>query len=547
MRISEVGRSRWLLELDLTEIPAMPESDDWLARLRTRGRHQLRPTLRALHEAGRDRRVVGLVVKVGGRLPWATMQELRLGVSEFAASGKPTVAWAESFAEGGDMAAYVLAAGFDEVWLQPGGGLGMLGVGVETTFLRGALDRLGVEPELEQRHEYKNAADLLLHTEFTDAHRRALDRLAESVFDDAVVAIAQGRRLSEGRVRELADTGPRTATEARDVGLVDRVGYRDEVYAAVRERVGADSELLFADRWRRRRQARTLMRRRHGGGHVALVEVRGVITAGRSRRGPFGRQSGSDTIGAALRATAANDAVRSVVLRIDSPGGSAVASEVIWREVCLVRAAGKPVVVSMGERAASGGYYIACPADAIFALPATLTGSIGVFGGKVVVGRLLDRIGLTTGSVGRGARSLMFSARRGFTADERQRLAAAIDAVYDDFVNKVADGRGRPSADIEAVARGRVWTGSDALQAGLVDEIGDLRDAVRVARERGHLPTDAPVRQPVHVPLLHRFGRARNSEDPRASLTGWPDLTSVSSSFGLSASAALLMPSIDIR
>jgi protease-4 len=141
----------------------------------------------------------------------------------------------------------------------------------------------------------------------------------------------------------------------------------------------------------------------------------------------------------------------------------------------------------------------------------------------------------------------MFSSRRGFTADERQRLAAAIDAVYDDFVNKVADGRGRPSADIEAVARGRVWTGSDALQAGLVDEIGGLRDAVRVARERGHLPTDAPVRQPVHVPLLHRFGRARNSEDPRASLTGWPDLTSVSSAFGLSASAALLMPSIDIR
>ena len=302
VRISEVGRSRWLLELDLTEIPAMPESDEWLARFRTRGRHQLRPTLRALHEAGTDRRVVGLVVKVGGRLPWATMQELRLGVSEFAASGKPTVAWAESFAESGDMTAYVLAAAFDEVWLQPGGGLGMLGVGVETTFLRGALDRVGVEPELEQRHEYKNAADVLLRTEFTDAHRRALDRLAESVYDDAVVAIAQGRRLTAERVRELADTGPRTATEARDVGLVDRVGYRDEVYAAVRERVGADAELLFADRWRQRRsRARRLLRRRHGG-HVALVEVRGVIAAGRSRRGPFGRQSGSDTIGAALRA-----------------------------------------------------------------------------------------------------------------------------------------------------------------------------------------------------------------------------------------------------
>ena len=180
-----------LLELDLTEPLATPDADDPIARLRARGRRQLRPTLRALHEAAADRHVVGLIAKVGGALPWADMQELRLGIRAFASSGKPTVAWAESFGEGsGDTAAYVLATGFDEIWLQPGGGVGLLGVGVETTFIRGALNRVGIEPQLEQRHEFKNAADRVMRTEFTEAHRLALDHLADSIYAEAVEAIA---------------------------------------------------------------------------------------------------------------------------------------------------------------------------------------------------------------------------------------------------------------------------------------------------------------------------------------------------------------------
>ena len=281
------------------------------------------------------------------------------------------------------------------------------------------------------------------------------------------------------RVRELANTGPRTAPEAREAGLVDALGYRDEAYAAMRSRVGADAELLFADRWRPQRRPHLPARRK---GHVALVEVRGTIVSGRSRRGPMGRQVGSDSVGAALRAATNDEHVRAVVLHVDSPGGSAVASDTIWREVCRVREAGKPVVVSMGRAAASGGYYIACPADVIVALPATLTGSIGVFGGKMVVRELMDRVGLTTGTVSHGARSLMFSSRRGFTDDERERLSATIDAIYADFVAKVAQGRRRAVPEIECIARGRVWTGSDALDIGLVDEIGGLRDAVRIAR-----------------------------------------------------------------
>ena len=510
----------------------------------------MRPTLRALHEAADDPRVVGLIAKVGGSLPWAGMQELRLGVRAFAAGGKPTLAWAETFGEEtGGMAGYVLATAFDEVWIQPGGDLGLLGVGVETTFLRGALDRLGIEPQLEQRYEFKNAADQVMRTEFTQAHRTALERLAESVFTDAVEAIAQGRGLDPAVVRGLVDGGPHLADQARNANLVDDLGYRDQAHAAMRARVGGDVELLFADRWRPRRRPR--LPRRHRG-HVALVEVRGAIASGRSRRGPMGRTAGSDSVGAALRAAAADDNVFAPLCCMwTPPGGSAVASETIWREVVLLRAA-KPVIVAMGGVAASGGYYIACPANVILALPSTLTGSIGVFGGKVVVRRLLERVGLTTGSVSRGEHALMFSARRGFDDAERERLAAAIDAVYDDFVAKVAQGRGRSVADIDAVARGRVWTGADAVDAGLVDRLGGLRDAVQIARQRASGSPGGRRRLALDVPPLRRLGRPRNSEDRRAMVsTRLPSLSGLTrdlaSGLGALDRIALRMPEIELR
>ena len=534
-----------LLELDLTESPVAGDTDP-VSRLRLRGRSQLRPVLRALHEGAQDAHVRGLIARVGGDLPWALMQELRRGVRAFAGSGKPTLAWAESFGEGSaSMTGYVLATAFDEVWLQPGGELGMLGVAVETTFVRGALDRLGMEPQIEQRHEFKNAANALMRTEFTDAHRTALDRLAESIHEDAVDMIAEGRALDPGQVRHLVDTGPRTARRALADGLVDHLGYRDQAYAAISARVGGDVELLFADRWAPPRRPHVPARRT---GHVAVVEAHGTITTGRSRRGPMGRQVGSDSIGAQLRAAGRDPRTRAVVLNIDSPGGSAVASDTIWREVSLVRDAGKPVVVSMGAAAASGGYYIACPADAIVALPSTLTGSIGVFGGKVVVRELLDRLGLTTGTVSHGAHSLMYSSRKGFSDSEREQLDATLDAIYDDFVAKVAQGRNRSVEDIEAIARGRVWTGSDALRIGLVDELGGVRDALRIARARGGLPADAPVVSALHVPALSRLGRARSTEDPRASLgSPMPSVSGLAADLGLRSAVELRMPAITLR
>nr|WP_294697293.1 signal peptide peptidase SppA [uncultured Friedmanniella sp.] len=544
------NRTPLLLELDLTQLPVDLSPDDPVGRLRSRNRHALRPTLRALHEAAEDPRVVGLVARVGGALPWAGMQELRIGVTAFGASGKPTVAWAESFGEIADTASYVLATAFDTVWLQPGGGIGLLGVAAETTFLGGAFAKLGVQPEFEQRHEYKNAVDTLTRTGFTEAHRESLEQLTRSLLDEAVERIAEGRNLSPERVRELVDTGPRTAAEALEVGLVDRLGYRDQVYDAAKgaagQAVGQQVELRFADRWSPHRRPSLPWPKP---GRVALVRAHGVISSGRSRRGPMGRQLGSDSVAAELRATLTDDRVRAVVLHIDSPGGSAVASDTLWREVGRVRESGRPVVVSMGALAASGGYYVAAPADVIVALPGTLTGSIGVFGGKFVISDLLDRLGLNTGAVEQGEHSLMYSSRRPFGDQERDRLAATVDAIYADFVAKVAAGRGRPVAEIEAVARGRVWTGRDAREIGLVDELGGLRDAVRIARHRAGLPEDAPVEPALRVPPLARLGRPRNSEDPRAASTidHWPALTELTAALGLPAGSELRMPALRLR
>jgi len=548
-------RPQTLLELDLTEPLMAPEADDPIARLRARSRRLLRPTLRALHEAADDRHVVGLIAKVGGLWPWGTMQELRRGVQTFADSGKPTLAWIETFGELGSrgMAAYVLATAFGELWLQPGGEVGLLGLGIEATFVRGTLDRLGIEPQFEQRHEYKNAVDVLVRKEFTAAHREALERLTESVFSDSVNTIAEARGLTPDQVRELINTGPRTAAEAQAAGLVDKLGFRDQAYDAMRARTGGKPELLFADRWRPHRKIAPPPHRR---GHVALVDVRGVIATGRTRRSPMGRQAGSDTVSAQLRAAHDNDRARAVVMRVDSPGGSAVASEVIWREVCRLREDRKPVIVSMGDVAASGGYYISCPAELIVALPATLTGSIGVYGGKMVVESLLERVGVSTGAVRQGTHALMYSSRRRFSDEERARFAATIDAIYNDFVAKVAEGRRRRIADVEAVARGRVWTGQDALEAGLVDELGGLRDAVRIARERANLPDDAPVLGAIRIPPLARLSRPRNSEDPRtwASARSFDpltraikDLAEFAAALGVPADATLRMPDIHIQ
>ncbi len=543
-------RPHVLLELDLTSAPVEVEPDDLLGKLRSRHHPRLRTVLRTLHEAGDDPAVRGLILKVGGgTLSPALAHEVRAGLLAFARSGKPSVAWAETFGEDGNGTIdYLLATGCTEVWLQPSGDLGLMGLAAEVTFLRGALDKVGVEPQLGQRYEYKSAADRIMRTGFTDAGREALDRVVGSIWDGAVEAIAQARRLEPTRVRELADTAPLDADAALDAGLVDRLGYRDQVYDDVRRRAG-DADLLFADQWTPRVAPAQRLRRLRPHGFVALVDGYGQIAVGRSKNGPRGQVMGSDSVSAALRAARRDDHAKAVLFRVDSPGGSAVASDTIWREVALLRDAGKPVIVSMGTVAGSGGYYVSCAADVIMAQPATVTGSIGVLGGKVVVRDLIERIGLGSGAVARGERARMYSPRDRYSDDELARLDAMLDRIYAQFVTKVAEGRSMSYDAVHDVARGRIWSGADALERGLVDRLGGLRDAASVARERAGLAADAPVRAAVHVPITARLGRAPNSEDPRAAVaavSAWGDLGRLATLLGLPAAGPLAMPSVRV-
>jgi protease-4 len=515
-----------ILELDLTDGIADGPPQDPVAALLTIRRTRLPDLLDGLKRAASDDRVRALVVKVGGsRIGLAKVQELRDAVLEFRQSGKLAVAWSESF---GDFVRgnvpYYLATGFDRVYLQPSGTLGLTGVAVEQVFLHGALERLGIDFQSAKRHEYKSAADQLTETGFSPPAREAAARLAESLTEQLAAAIAAGRGLTVEHSRALLARGPFLAQQALSERLVDGLLYRDQVYEQVRKEAGADATLLYLQRYRRTHSISDLPRRLGSGVReltpgqperfVAMIYAHGAIRSGRSGRGgPGGGGMGSDTVAAALRAAAADEGARAVVLRVNSPGGSATASDVIWREVVRVRAAGKPVVVSMGDVAASGGYFISAPADVIVAQPATITGSIGVILGKPVLQELFERVGVSTDLVADGAaNATMFSSSRPFSDTDWSRIDEWLDAIYADFTEKVASGRRMDIGRVHELARGRVWTGADAVANGLADQTGGMREAIAVARLRAGLPDDAPVRSYPRFGPLDRLRPAESSE-----------------------------------
>jgi protease-4 len=345
------------------------------------------------------------------------------------------------------------------------------------------------------------------------------------------------------------DRGPLLADEALEAGLVDKLGYRDEVYADVRAEAGEDAQLRYLSRYNR---AHGLAKRLPQPGRndaIALINGQGPIRLGRSGRGgPLpsqGAAMGSDTIGAALRTAVRDDRVKAIVFRVNSPGGSAVASDAIWREVVLARKAGKPVIVSMGNVAASGGYYVAMAADTIVALPGTLTGSIGVVFGKPVVSGLLERIGIGLGSVSEGEHARLGSVTKDFSSSEWERIDALMDRIYDDFTTKAAEGRGMSREQMHELARGRVWTGADAKEHGLVDELGGLDMALNLARERAKLPDDAPIRSYPHMSPLERLRPPESSDDraaARARFDAWGSLSGLAARLGLPATGPLTLP-----
>ena len=397
-----------VLEIDLTRGLLEAPATDPLSALRQRQTPMLTDVVAGLRRGSRDPSVVGAVVLVGAGTSAITQaEELGAALRDFSAADKQCVAWAETFGElGAGTVPYYLAAHAGQVWMQPTGMLGLTGVALSATAIRGVLDKLGVEPQIGRRHEYKSAAESITESTISEPNREMTQRLVDSVMEQVRARLVESRGVSEAEAKQVDAASPMSAARAVDLGLVDRLAYRDELYAAVRGWGGEDEvRLLFAHRYAQHQASRPGEQiRRRRAPVVAVVEVRGGISMGRSQPGGPGRgpSTGSDTVCAALRLAGADESVKAVVLRVDSPGGSYLASDAIRRQVLALRETGRPVVVSMAELAASGGYFVSMPADHIVASPGTLTGSIGVFGGKVVLSETFDKIGLVREAIGSG-------------------------------------------------------------------------------------------------------------------------------------------------
>ena len=497
-----------ILELDLQSVPPETAGFDPLKLLTGAGRPMLlRDAITAIHRAAEDDRVAGMIARVQlSAAPPAAVQELRAAISAFTAA-KPSLAWAETFP--GTMS-YYLASAFGEVWMQPSGTVGLIGFATNALFLRDALDKAGIEAQFVARGEYKSAANLFTQDRYTEAHREADTRLVDSLHAQVWQGVAESRGLETTALDALADRAPLLRDDAVGGGLIDRIGFRDEAYRRIAELSGAEATTaadadpdsdqapprLFLSRYAQTRKQGPTLPGRSQKPTIAVVTVAGPIVSGRGgpQAFPLSRSSaGADTIAAALREAAADDDVKAVVVRVESPGGSVNGSETIWREVCRIRAAGKPVVASMGAVAASGGYYVSMSADAIVASPGTITGSIGVVTGKLVTRELKERLGVGSDSVRTNANADAWSGNSPFTPEQHALVEAEADLFYDDFVNRVAQARGLTVEQVEEVARGRVWTGVDALERGLVDELGGLRTAVRRAKVLAGLDADAEV------------------------------------------------------
>lgn len=495
-----------VLELDLRSAPPETTGFDPLA-IFTGGRPMaLRDAVAAIHRAAEDSRVAGLIARVQlAASPPAAVQELREAIAAFSAA-KPSLAWAETYP---GTLSYYLASAFREVWMQPSGSVGLIGFASNATFLRDAFDKAGIEPQFFARGEYKSWANRFTEHGFTTAHREAVTRMLESLQEQAWRAIAQSRKLDPGALDALADRAPLLRDDAVAAGLLDRIGFRDEAYDRIAEMVGVKDvsedtapPRLYLARYAAAGRARLSPPRPSVPGRtpkpaLALITLDGTIVDGRGGPHllPFGAATaGGDTIGAALREAAADDSVSAIVLRVNSPGGTITASESIWREVTRARKRGKPVVASMGAVAASGGYYVSMGADAIVANPATITGSIGVITGKLVIRDLLERLGVGSDTVRTNANADAWSIDAPFTPEQQAHREAEADLFYADFVQRVAEARNLTMEAADRVAQGRIWTGADALDRGLVDELGGFRAAVRRAKVLAGLDEDSDVR-----------------------------------------------------
>ena len=457
------------------------------------GKSTVRDVVDAIDRGSSDDRVVGMVAKIGAApMSMAQIQEIRDAVQRFRARKKFAVAYSETFGEfGPGNGAYYLATAFDHIYLQPSGDIGLTGIMMESPFVKGTLGKLGVTFHGDHRYEYKNALNFYTETKYTGPHKEAMTALLNSWFSQIKDGVCQARQIAPEKFEAIVDAGPYLGKEAVDAKLVDDIEYRDQVYDKAKKQAGDGAELLYLDKYLNRAG-----RPHDRGKTVALVFGVGGVTRGKSDYDPVqGSQNmGSDTVAAAIRTAAEDRDVKAILFRVDSPGGSYVASDTIWREVMRARQAGKPVIVSMGNLAGSGGYFVAMAADKIVAEPGTITASIGVLGGKMLTSGLWDKVGLSWDEIHQGQNATMFTGTHDYTPAEWARFEAWLDRVYVDFTGKVAEGRKLPKEKVLEIAKGRIWSGQDAKNLGLVDELGGYDVALKLAKKAAGVPESDDVK-----------------------------------------------------
>ena len=397
-------------------------------------------------------------------------------------SGKKVVGYMTNCSTGN----YLLASVCDRIVLHPSGEVRLVGLRSEISFYKGVLDKLGIRANLEHIGEYKSASDLFTREEMSEAHREVQNAILDDLYDQLTQSIADRQNWTQDDVKRLIDQGPFTAKQALAHGIVDQLAYRDELKGIAKNLTGKDCRLVKAG------QYLGIIEYKHDWEvplpKIAIVEAEGMMMTGESFTDPFTgtKTMGSATITSTIRKVRKDSSVKAVVLRIDSGGGLVVAADTIWRELMRLKKV-KPLVVSMGDVAGSGGYYIAAPADIIVAEPGTITGSIGVVSGKYSFKGLYGKIGLNKEIIKRGKHADFYTDYGDYPAEEREIIHAQIKEIYEDFIGKVAEGRGMTKEAVDQIGRGRIWTGKQAKEVGLVDELGGLNLALSIARKQAGL------------------------------------------------------------
>lgn len=482
-----------ILEIDFGNGLVETNPAGFINRFAGKGQLQIRDVVSSLEFAAKDRRIKGVIAHIGGGpFSYADVQEIRNSVIRFKDSGKPAFAFAETFGEGTQgNTAYYMATAFDSIFIQPSGELALTGILSQSQFLKGTLDKLDVGPEIDAREEYKAARNQFTETKYTAAHREMAQSIINSVREVFLSDIAEARGIDTAAFSKLIADGPFSAEDALKLNLVDALQYRDQVYNRIKESAGKKTRFLNLANYIKR-----IGIPRASGKTIALIYGNGTITQGRSRVNPLTGETvmGAQTIAAAFRAAIKDKNVGAIVFRVNSPGGSYIGSDMIWRETVRAKEAGKPLIVSMGSVAGSGGYFVSMSADKIIAQPSTITGSIGVVSGKFVTSGLYNKLGVTFDRVFTDSNATTYLSETSYTQEQWNYLQKTLDRTYKDFVTKVASGRNLTLENAYKIAKGRVYTGKVALAIGLVDTLGGFPEAFALAKKMIGLREDKPVR-----------------------------------------------------